>query len=499
MSGVVGINRLGAGYLAVPPYPAWPLKVSGNGRYLVDQAGVPFRVHCYAFWNGISSIQTSSDLGQILDALVAIGINAVFVNLADHDGEGGTGKSAGNGPFTSAIGAFPYAKQSDGVTAYAGTGYSGSYDGNGNANGPTPTTADMSTVTTAHLQWVDTFVQACEARGMLVMLFPCYTGFNFADQGWGTDITAVSTAKMHSFGATLGARYKNQQNIMWMAYGDADPAAFTGGVAAIQNVIQGIQSAGANQLWGGHLPVNEGDPIAGNATIGAFLSVRSVYFWTFSTDDHPIPGWVLDACNATPTAPSWLFDVVQYENVGILGGTDPTNCRKRQWWGALSGTAGHMFGNRDGFYAGGTGNTSTNGTFAGMNTTSCLQSDGHAHAKVMCQFFKKIPWWKMLPSGVGSMGTLITAGGGSGQTFVASSAATDGTVMLAYVPPTVAGGTSITVASFAMSKTYTAWWVDPANGAAQQIGVFATGARSFTTPAGNNSYGTGDWVLYLTV
>lgn len=502
------LNQFGSGVLAVPPYPAWPLKVSPNGRYLVDQAGRPFRIHGYAHWSGVTVPASLSDINQLITSLKSFRINAVYIDVSEHDSEQASGRTAGNGP-QNFNGDFPFTTKIGGG-AYAGTGYSGTYDGHGYSSGTTAGTvsADLTTPNSAYFAWLDQVLNAYKNAGIVCMLFPAYTGFGGGDQGWAKDLVDNSGANVTSYAQFLGNRYKNQGNIIWMAYGDVDPSTVTNLVSRLNSLVTGIQGTGDTHLWGGHLPKGNGSPY-NDTTIGPLLNLNSVYAYDYAStgnDSHAYT-YTLAASQASPATPAFLFDDTGYENDPYDSpvSNTPTNVRKRKWWQLLSSTAGVNFGNEYMSSGGATGSSGTSGTFAAMNgngtlfsSTTGLPSDGHKHFGALGAIMDTIPWWHLLPANVGAIGTLITAGGGTSgnQDFVTAAASPDGNLMLAYIPP--AGAATITIAASAMSVNYTAWWVDPTDAtiAPTQIGTFAPGARSFTTP-GNNAYGAADWLLKL--
>ncbi len=119
---------------------------------------------------------------------------------------------------------------------------------------------------------------------------------------------------------------------------------------------------------------------------------------------------------------------------------------------------------------------------------------------------KSIRWWTLVPSGLSSMITLITAGGGTaptwsdqstgavgGMTWIAAAADPAGTCEIAYVPDQHSG--SFTIDLSKMIAPYRLDWVDPTNGARQNVARYsASSSRSLTVP-GANSSGDNDWVL----
>jgi hypothetical protein len=481
---------------------AFPLKISANGRYLVDQNGTPFRIHGYALWSLISAVATVGDLSKLLDALRAIGVNTLYVMLSDHDSDVALGRAAGGGPMNSA-GAFPFTKNTMGG-AYTGTGYTGSTYGGYSAGSMAGTQyANIATTNSSYFTWVDTVLDQALSAGILIMLFPAYLGYGGGDQGWAADLTASGASKVTAFGQFLGSRYKNQGNIIWMAYGDCDPGSISGMDPLLVNLLTAIKSVGAQQLWGGHLPKGNGSPFA-DPSVGPYLNLNSVYAWTStSSDDSPVYALTLQASQATPVTPAFFFDDAAYEYDPYSTNNSPTAVRKREWWGLLSGTAGVTFGNEYMSSGGSTGSSSTTGTFAAMTTPGALYggstglpTDGHKHFGVMAQIMNPLPWWLLLPANVGGNGGLVTSGGGTlgGQDWVAAAADPGGSLLVAYVPPAHSG--SLSIAGTAMSRSFTAYWIDPTTAGRTTIGTHLSGAQTFS-PTGNNAYGAADWVLLL--
>ena len=116
-------------------------------------------------------------------------------------------------------------------------------------------------------------------------------------------------------------------------------------------------------------------------------------------------------------------------------------------------------------------------------------------------FVKSVEWWKLTPSGLNGMPTLITNADNvdTAATYVSASAAKDGSLLVAYIPPAHSG--SINVNMSVLSDKADAQWFDPTS--AKYIPVQAAafnnkGTQSFTPP-GKNSTGENDWVLVLSV
>jgi hypothetical protein len=109
-------------------------------------------------------------------------------------------------------------------------------------------------------------------------------------------------------------------------------------------------------------------------------------------------------------------------------------------------------------------------------------------------------WYKLVPSGIAGMKTLVTAGGGTygKRDYVTAAAAADGSLLLAYLPPG-ASSTSVAINMEALAAPVRARWFDPTSGIYVDIAQALprnSGSRTFTIP-GNNAAGARDWVLVL--
>ena len=126
-----------------------------------------------------------------------------------------------------------------------------------------------------------------------------------------------------------------------------------------------------------------------------------------------------------------------------------------------------------------------------------LDTQGSRDMGRLNAFIRSVPWWQLVPSGLGGMRTLITAGGGNDADagYVAAAATPAGTLLVAYVPPAHAG--SITVDLGALSGTVRARWLNPTTAAFTAIGSFPSGGAMTFNPPGNNGTGQTDWVLVL--
>jgi hypothetical protein len=191
---------------------------------------------------------------------------------------------------------------------------------------------------------------------------------------------------------------------------------------------------------------------------------------------------------SSPVMPTFLLEE-PYDEEGPDGvninpaATQPV--RRYQWWGWLSGIGGYISGN---------------GYVWPFNTgvwTNHLNTQGAQDMARLNAFIRSIAWFNLIPSGLGGMGTLVTAGGSTPDStdYVAAAATSDDTLLVAYIPPDHSG--PITIHVTVMSGQTQARWFNPASAVYTLIGTFAnTGSRDFIPP-GDNGTGFTDWVLLL--
>jgi hypothetical protein len=197
---------------------------------------------------------------------------------------------------------------------------------------------------------------------------------------------------------------------------------------------------------------------------------------------------------ALPALPAYMKET-GYEGESNPSGTAAA-VRKYGWTAILNGcTAGYWYGHRDvwdfAFATSGYGGSGLFPPYAPWTTS--VNSAGAQDVARFAALWSTLEWWKLVPSG--------TAAPFIGRNLVTSGTATaaqasDGTLLVAYVPSTGSGTQTFTVDPRSMAGTARARWWNPKTGAFTDAGsVPSTATRSFTTP-GSNGDGN-DWLLLL--
>lgn len=456
------------------------LRASADGRYFENAyTEEPIRIKGDSAW----TIVTELDLGEVrqyLDDRQARGFNLLIVQYTTPNQYSAGAHSPGAKELG---GALPFLKNISGGTW---TGVFANHD------------ADFATPNDTYWDWVETILSECESRGMVVLGDYSYMGYNFgATSGWWqTMMNAGNTQTVcYEFGLYLGERFRHHPNHVIDCGTDMFPVPASEGEARFMMMLTGLQDAGCRQqLVSAHWA--RSSDARDEATFASKITFNGVYPGVGSGGGFaPDYARCRSAYARTPPVPCLAIET-EYEGEGTL---TRYQVRALAWWGQLSSTAGYVFGS--------TIWTFSSGWPALLGTPAVLDMEQ------MMRFFDGLDWWKLVPNGLGSIGTLITSGGGTSQTlgsppgnedslsgydYIAAAAAPDGSFLIAYVPDAHSGAFSIDMTK--LSASALCEWVDPTSGGATTIGTFPnTGTHSFTVPASANGAGDHDWVLRITV
>jgi hypothetical protein len=432
----------------IPPDVAYPLRVSSNHRYLVDQNSVPFLVTGDSAWSLIVNL-TEAQAATYFANRKTDGFNTILISLF-----------AGTNVFG----------RSDFST----------YDG----IVPFTTPGDISTPNPAYFQRVDDMINLAASYGLCVFLNP------IENYGWEATFESSGLNKCASFGTYLGERYKNFPNVVWSHGNDYQdwPAADTVFLA----IVSAIRAVDANHIHTAELNYNNSmsfdDPQWTPPIIG--LNWSYTYFPAYAEDLH---------CYAVSPAAPYIMGESSYEQV-TYGAADTgtvENIRRQEWWTACSGAAGQLYGSA-------WTQAFPDGWQKNLDTAGAIQLG------YLVTTLRPLEWYNLVPDtthtfvtsgygtpypypgnpGANALGTL------SIDTFVTAAIAPDGALGIAYLPAT----TTINVNLAQFSGPVTAKWLDPSSGVATTIRgspFEAAGTQQFTTP-GNTADGQGDWVLLFT-
>ena len=442
--------------------PAFPLKVSANGRYLVDQLDQPFRLNCEAPW--LMSVQaTDKDVDDYLDNRGSKGFNSIILMAMVHSGD---------------------------YTVYAPQ-----CPRNRFGRAPHEIVGDFSSrPDEKYWRFIDSIIDRAASRKMAVILAFTYLGYQGESQGWWKEINqACNTQEVcFNWGAWLGSRYRERTNIIWYTLGDFTPPAGSEGSRRTHKIVEGIKSRCPWALFGGE--PSGSDRLSTDAQDFTDVLDMNSYYGYGPSCDQRVYLTADRAWRYRPAKPAWVGEPVYYGET-ITGMDTATgnrqDTRNLQWYSVLGGgTAGDS--------------TSTRNVWTFTRWREDMDNGYAQDRACLFAFFESIPWFDLVPSGVESGNfarPLIASRNPTDRSYITAAATPSGSWLVAYVPPVPKGvaARTFSVDMSMMGGPTRARWFNPASGVYTAIGngLSNAGTRSFTTP-GDNGTGASDWVLVLT-
>lgn len=359
-----------------------------------------------------------------------------------------------------------------------------------NCNGDSPFTgADFGTFNSTYWSYVDSVISAASARGITVFFNPAFVGVNSAG-GWFNDFTGAGTSGCCSgtvwttYGTTIGNRYKNFNNIVWLLGGDADLTNSTiktnigllaTAIAVVDTnhlfTLEACRSCNGN-------PGNDSSITSYSGSPPSWLNIN----WSY---DQQGKITTANGCPLTYTQSSTILPMegemwYELENGPLTG----ANTRAEGYWSTLTGCfLGSLFGNGQiwGFSSPNTGNGTT------PNWTTQLGSVGSVGEQYMGQLMRSRRHWLMVPD---ASNAVLTGGISSGLTISVAACASDGSTCIVYDQSGSTNPPQIAMGHF--SSTVHAWWYNPSTSVTTDLGTFTNSGTHTFTPSDTN-----DWVLVL--
>ena len=467
--------------------PAYPLKLSANHRFLVDQQNKPFLIVGDSPQGLICKLSEANAEKYFADRQ-AHGFNtAGWIDAACAGSDFPENKTGatydGILPFTGFVA--------------GGTDYGAllSYDDllpftRFAAEEMDHTDYDLSKPNEAYFARLDHMVQIAAKHGIWVFIDPAETN------GWLQTLRNNGLAAAYAYGQYLGRRYKRYPNVAWISGNDFLSWRVPSDDALVQAVAKGIQSVAPDQLQSVEINYNTSSSLD-DQSWASILSLNSTYTYSATYIQ------MLHSYNQTPVMPTYLVEAhYDLEDVGTPSdyGT-PKVLRRQQYWTMLSGGVGQFYGNHY-----------TWSLPPGWD--SHIDTVGVSQLTIWKGFFSSLAWQNLIPD---QKHTVLTAGFGtfgndvivfnsrtlatsmlprvSESDYATAAMTTDGSYVVVYMPT----ARRITVNLNGLKGPAKAEWFDPTNGTYLPIQGEPfpnTGNRQFTPPA-NNHAGDSDWVLLL--
>ena len=431
---------------------AYPLKLSENHRYLVDQNGKPFLM-VGDTPQGLMGRLTEQDAEYYFADREAHGFNTLgWIDVM----------CAGNDYPTNKEATTP-----DGIKPF--TGFV--------AGGADFTHYDLSKPNEAYFIRLDHIVQLATKHHLFVFIDPIET------IGWLPALRNNGMKAAYAYGQYLGNRYKGYNNVAWINGNDFNLWTVPKDDDLVQAVSKGIRAAAPNQIQTVELHVRTSSSFDDPRWI-PLIELNGTY--TYS----PTYIQMLHGYNQKPVAPEVMIEAhYDWENVGTPPdfGT-PYVLRKEDYWTMLTGGIGQWYGNKYTW------------SFAD-GWKEKIDTPGVEQLGIWAEFFSSLPWYDLAPdqdhevltAGYGTFGNVDTRV--SESDYATAARSPDGSTVVVYVPTVRA----ITINMACLRGAAKARWFDPSDGSykdAESSPVPNSGSHEFTPP-GKNHAGDGDWVLML--
>jgi hypothetical protein len=423
------------GCASISAAPDFPLKVSDNKRYLVDQQGRPFFVMGDTPW--FIQKQKIEDVRMLMDDRIAKGFNTLFLELLD---------DARIPPI-----------DAQGNTAF------------------NPET-DITKPVEPFWAYAEQVLDEAEKRGLFVIHNSIWFG-----AGKGLWMHHVTPENCRVYGEFLAKRFARFRNVMWMHVADRNPDARL--AASARELAGAFDRLAPHQLQTAHL-----DHEFASATYfndDAWLDVNLAYTYG-AAYLHVLPEYQ----RSKPVRPV-IFGETGYEDepnaIHLLPDAKqgdlwtPYRIRRNAWWGVLSGAPGYCAGTRLWRWE--------------RNWREVMHAASTRQAPYLLKAMEAGRWWRLAPD---VKHEFITAGFGEWKQadYAAAALADDGSFAVVYVPSVRTFTVDLGRVS---GQAATRWFDPASGEFKRVDGSpFANAGRIEFTPSARNSAGQGDWALVFT-
>jgi hypothetical protein len=338
------------GFFAEAENPAFPLKVSANKRYFVDQKGISFLYNADTGWLIFYKL-TTEESRAYLTTRKKQGFNAIQTQLA----------------------MFVNHKNRNGKSIFDGDN-------------------DFSRPNEAFHNHILEVIHIADSLGLMIVLSQPWVGCCGESYGGSPDkpIGMNGTEKNRNYGKYLGKKFAGCTNLFWIIGGDNDPR---GDLNEIEAFAEGLrETAPAFQLLTYHASATHSSTdIFQHAK---WLGFSMVYtYWKDKWNDNPVKKRNLDQMpevyevslkeyNKSFVLP-FVLGESQYEGFSGNDNGTPEIIRRQFYWVMLSGGAGHAYGSQIWNFP--------------ANWHDILKWPGAQQVQYANNFFNAINWWQLVP------------------------------------------------------------------------------------------------------
>ena len=369
----------------------FPLKISQNKRYFVDQNDKPFLYHADTGWQIFTQL-TAEEAVEYLSFRKSQAFNTIQVQLV---------------------------MTPEQVNRYGQKPFHGNND--------------FSKPNEAYHDHVKQIISKADSLGLLIVISQPWLGCCLEGFGGNADkpIQKNGPAKNRQYGQYLGRKFASCKNLFWIMGGDNDPKGDRESLFAFFDGLR--ETAPAHQLMTYHAsPPHSSTDLFQYAH---WLGFSFIYtYWREKPNEwtvHDLMPHVYEAAlreySKSDTMP-FVLGESQYEGTGVIPNDmgEPQVIRRQAYWTILCGGAGVAYG-------------SDLWNFP-VNWREIMKYPGAYQLGHFIRFFGQIPWWTLVPD-VTHQAVVSGYGEWSKPDFVTTAVSEDKKLMVSYIPQL----TSVTV------------------------------------------------------
>ncbi|MGV8877456.1 MAG: DUF4038 domain-containing protein [Sphingobacteriaceae bacterium] len=416
----------------------FPLKVSMNKRYLIDNDGHPFLYHADTAWMLFLNLNREETL-QYLIARKAQSFNVIqviLVGFADFNGK----------PPINRFGQKPFLIAND-----------------------------FSTVNLKYFEHVAWVIRKADSLGLALSIAPLWAGC--CGEGWAGKGKAMDLNKPEGnfkFGKFLGTYFGKFKNVQWILGGDSDPE---NDKENYRQLALGIKRHSPKQLITYHAASSHSSTDVWEKESWLDFTMVYTYFrgfnkaWNKNQPDVYEVSW--EEYGKHPVTP-FILGESTYEGEHDSWGS-ALQARKQAYWAVLGGASGHAYGSPI--------------WKVDKNWRKYLNLPGAKSLKHFYKLFSALQWEKLVPD-TGKKVAISGNGEFANNNYSTTAISNDNRFSVSYLPSPRT--LSIDLAQI-KGKSLTAKWHDPIEG--KEIDIkepLEHNITSFTPPPGNH-----DWVLVI--
>lgn len=331
----------------------------------------------------------------------------------------------------------------------------------------------------AYWQHVDFAIRLAAEKGIYMALLP--TWGDKVKLQWGVGPIIFNADNARVFGQWIGARYKDDSNVVWVLGGDRFP---DGDEDIWRAMAEGILAGAGDDALISYHPQGVGS----SGTILHHEDWLSFNMIQSSHSQRDTPNWEMITADyhRQPTKPIMEAEPC-YEDIPIqfkpeLGYFTDYDVRKAAYRGVFAGGFGHTYGHASIWQMKCDGEDGV--LQATTSWKDSLDRPGAAQMVYLRKLMESRPFLSRVPDQ-----DLIVGDPGTGPSHARATRG-DGYAMVYF--PTAGQTVTVNVGRIGAEKVWI-WWYDPRNGSATPREVVpASGVRDFTSPAVES-----DWVLVL--